>query len=192
MAEYTEEDKKKGGERDVHVSEKNNLVVNYMVEVLEIMNNHKHNHGKLIQENTEAIRNKILKPMNGRYIDFQGKHYTVYKKIKDQSSAIEGHLKTSIQTTKDGLKKLKTLVKINTDLSKQGLPPKKDTAKALIRLGVHAKQTLMLVQALSDKFVLGWQAYSDAMVEMNATIHKDLISFYEMMKTYAFSSDVES
>ena len=188
VAEFTEEGKAKGKEKDIHVGDKHNMVENYMIEVLEILDQHKQNHMKTIQQNNLKIRNNILKPINSHYLDFQGTFFTKYKAIKSHADKLNGSLQVAMSAQGSALSKLRGLLKLNIEANRNGLQPKKDTAKSLIRLYVRVQHCFTIFQALVGKLMEAWKLYSEALIDMNAKIHKELIEFYELMRQYAFPS----
>lgn len=188
VAEFTEEGKAKGKERDFHIGDKHNMVENYMIEVLEILDQHKHNHMKTMQQNNLEMKNKILKPINTHYLDFQGAFYTKFKKIKSHADKLNGNLLVAMSAQGAALTKLRGLLKVNIEANRNGQQPKKDTAKCLIRLYVRVQHCFTIFHALVETLMEAWKLYSDASIDMNANIHKDLIEFYELMRQYAFPS----
>lgn len=188
VAEFTSEGKNKSKERDIHVGDRYNMVENYMIDVLEILDQHKSNHKKLIEKNTQEIKNKVLKPINSHYLDFQGTHLTKFKKLKSQAEKLSGTLQVAMNEEKAALQKLKSLLRTNMDCSKRGQQPKKDTAKCLVRLYVRVQNCYIIFKDLVDKINEAWVSYREALIDMNATIHKDLIDFYELSRQYAFPS----
>ena len=186
VADFTNEGKTKQKERDIHVGDKNNMVENYMLETLEILDQHKENHHKIMTDNIQKVRNNILKPLNTHYLDFKGTHYPKFKKISTEMKNTGSKLFSAINDQKSALNKLRTLMKANADLNAKGLPVKKDTIKCLIRLSVFTSACYELLEMQKKYLVDAWKCYSAAMINMNAIIHKNLIEFYDCMSKYAF------
>ena len=186
QSEFLNEGKNKEKERDIHVAESQNMVENYMLQVLEILDQHKANHFKVMSDSTQQIRNTILKPLNTNFLDFQGTHYPNFKKISKEMEASGVTLVSSVYKQRSALNKLRGLLKENTLLYASGKAPKKDTIKCLIRLFVYTTDCYKYLGLQLDSLIEAWKCYGKAMIDMNMIIHKNLIEFYGHMSKYAF------
>src|SRR3990167_923367 len=186
VGDFTGEGKNKEKERDIHIGEKNNMVENYMVEVLELLDQHKATHNKKVIESTMKIRNSILKDFNAKFLDFKGTHFPKYKKMREQVMQAQKSYRKFLQESDVALKKLKYMVESQVIPYKQGLAAKKDPVKAAIRCFVRVQLAFSHFHEMVERFIDCWKGYSEALVDMNATIHKNLIYFYEELRGFAF------
>lgn len=186
VGDFTGEGKNKEKERDIHIGEKNNMVENYMIEVLELLDQHKLNHQKKVIDSTMKIRNSIIKDFNAKFLDFKGTHFPKFK--KSRLLVLDAHkaYKSFLSEADVALKKLKYIVESQVIPYKQGLTAKKDPVKALIRCFVRVQLAYDKFHEMCLRFVDCWKGYSEALVDMNATIHKNLIYFYEELRGFAF------
>lgn len=186
QAEFLNEGKNKEKERDIHVGENQNMVENYMLQVLEILDQHKANHFKIMTDSTQQVRNTILKPLNTNFLDFQGTHYPKFKKISKEMESAGVKLYSSIYKQRSALTKMRSLMKENTILYASGKAPKKDSIKCLIRLFVYTTECFKYLSMQLENLIEAWKCYAKAMIDMNMIIHKNLIEFYGHTSKYAF------
>lgn len=192
VEDFIHTNKKVSKERDHEAPEtNNNMMDNYIVESLEILQQHRENHHKKMIESLKNSEEKVVQPLTGKSLDFQGTYYPKYKAIHKEILTFQNRLKSELNKRKKALNKLVKLIKTNQNLYSQNRLPKKDTAKCCIRYFIRTKECYSELIKINDGLVSAWKVYSESIVALNAHLHSSSIMFFENMQKYCFDPTFE-